>query len=207
MQIMHQTRQKNVWILLSNTQELKTRSYTRPQLPKNVQNITRHNRWQQSLFAHKKKDCYIQPTGKEYHKSHKKNSQFIAINSIPFPQTVLTMYNKLTMVMLPAGVKNSQDYDSHNFLRWCNIKKAFVGLDPRIYWSPVRLANHYTKVSTVSERHRKACNSLQSWVTGSIWKTWLPTSFTSLFKVVLYNIDITAMCSVTKLKQSSFIGH
>ena len=48
--------------------------------------------------------------------SKKKNSQFIAINSIPCPQTVLTMYNKLTMVMLPAGVKNSQDYDSRDFL-------------------------------------------------------------------------------------------
>ena len=28
----------------SNTQELKKRPYTRPQLPKNVQNIARHNR-------------------------------------------------------------------------------------------------------------------------------------------------------------------
>ena len=46
----------------------------------------------------------------------KQNSQFIAINSIPSPQTVLNMYNKLTMVMLPAGVENSQDYDSRNFL-------------------------------------------------------------------------------------------
>ena len=26
------------------------------------------------------------------------------------------MYNKLAMVMLPAGVKNSQDYDSRDFL-------------------------------------------------------------------------------------------
>ena len=48
--------------------------------------------------------------------ANSQNSQFIAINSIPSPQTVLTMYNKLTMVMLPAGVKNSQDYDSRNFL-------------------------------------------------------------------------------------------
>ena len=38
------------------------------------------------------------------------------MNSIPSPQTVLTMYNKLTMVMLPAGVKNSQDYDSRDLL-------------------------------------------------------------------------------------------
>ena len=38
------------------------------------------------------------------------------MNSIPSPQTVLTIHNKLTMVMLPAGVKNSQDYDSRDFL-------------------------------------------------------------------------------------------
>ena len=52
----------------------------------------------------------------------KKKSQFIAINSIPSPQTVLTMYNKLTMVMLPAGVKNSQDYDSRDFLSCQSFK-------------------------------------------------------------------------------------
>ena len=39
-------------------------------------------------------------------------------------------------------------------------------LDPWIYWSPVRHANHYTKVSTVSERHRKAYIRLQSYLTG-----------------------------------------
>ena len=38
------------------------------------------------------------------------------MNSIPSPQTVLTMHNKLTMVMLPAGVKNSQDYNFRDFL-------------------------------------------------------------------------------------------
>ena len=37
--------------------------------------------------------------------------------------------------------------------------------DPWIYWSPVRHANHYTKLSTVSERHRKACNRPQSYLT------------------------------------------
>ena len=55
----------------------------------------------------------------------KKNSQFIAINSIPSPQTVLTMYNKLTMVMLPAGVKNSQDYDSCDFLSCSSLYQYF----------------------------------------------------------------------------------
>ena len=43
------------------------------------------------------------------------------MNSIPSPQTVLTMHNKLTMVMLLAGVKNSQDYDSRDFLT-CQAK-------------------------------------------------------------------------------------
>ena len=52
----------------------------------------------------------------------KQNCQFIAMNSIPSSQTVLTMYNKLTMVMLPAGVKNSQDYDSRDFLS-CVLSK------------------------------------------------------------------------------------
>ena len=47
------------------------------------------------------------------------------MNSIPSPQTVLTMYNKLTMVMLPAGVKNSQDYDSHDFLSWFQVILVF----------------------------------------------------------------------------------
>ena len=40
------------------------------------------------------------------------------MDSIPSPQTILTMHNNLTMAMLPAGVKNSQDYDSRNFLSW-----------------------------------------------------------------------------------------
>ena len=62
------------------------------------------------------------------HIKKKKNSQFIAINSIPFPQTVLTMYNKLTMVMLPAGVKNNQDYDSRDFLSWFKVGCTFGSL-------------------------------------------------------------------------------
>ena len=40
------------------------------------------------------------------------------MDSIPSPQTILTMHDKLTMAMLPAGVKNSQDYDSRYFLFW-----------------------------------------------------------------------------------------
>ena len=47
------------------------------------------------------------------------------------------------------------------------MKKTFVRLDPGTYGSPVRLANHYTKVSTVSEQHRKAFSSLQSSFTDS----------------------------------------
>ena len=38
------------------------------------------------------------------------------MDSIPSPQTILTMHDKLTMAMLPASVKNSQDYDSCDFL-------------------------------------------------------------------------------------------
>ena len=49
------------------------------------------------------------------------------------------------------------------------MKKTFVGLDLRTSWSPVRLANHYTKVSTVSETHRNAFSSLQSCSTDSSW--------------------------------------
>ena len=33
------------------------------------------------------------------------------------------------------------------------------------------------------------------------------SSLITWFKVVLYNVDITAMCSVPKCKQSSFITH
>ena len=40
------------------------------------------------------------------------------MDSIPSPQTILTMHDKLTMAMLPAGVKNSLDYDSRDFLFW-----------------------------------------------------------------------------------------
>ena len=40
------------------------------------------------------------------------------MDSIPSPQTILTMHDKLTMAMLLASVKNSQDYDSHDFLFW-----------------------------------------------------------------------------------------
>ena len=38
------------------------------------------------------------------------------MDSIPSPQTILTIHDKLTMAMLPASVKNSQDYDSRDFL-------------------------------------------------------------------------------------------
>ena len=44
------------------------------------------------------------------------NSQFIVMDSIPSPQTILTMHDKLTMAMLPASVKNSQDCNSRDFL-------------------------------------------------------------------------------------------
>ena len=37
------------------------------------------------------------------------NSQFIAMDSIPSPQTILTMHDKLTISMLPASVKNSHE--------------------------------------------------------------------------------------------------
>ena len=40
-----QIRGGNFRVLLPNNQKLKARSYTRPQLPENVQNITRHNRF------------------------------------------------------------------------------------------------------------------------------------------------------------------
>ena len=40
------------------------------------------------------------------------------MDSIPSPQTILTMHDKLTMAMLPASVKNIQDYDSRDFLFW-----------------------------------------------------------------------------------------
>ena len=43
------------------------------------------------------------------------------MDSIPSPQTILTMHDKLTMAMLPASVKNSQDYDSRHFLFWCTL--------------------------------------------------------------------------------------
>ena len=60
-----------------------------------------------------------------------------------------------------------------HLIRWQKnnviLKKTFLRFDPRIYWSPVRHATHYTKLSTVSERHRKACNRLQSCLTGSSW--------------------------------------
>ena len=58
------------------------------------------------------------------------------MDSIPSPQTILTMHNKLTMAMLPASVKNSQDYDSRDFLFWlwsatcliCWLKPIFYQL-------------------------------------------------------------------------------
>ena len=41
------------------------------------------------------------------------------MDSIPSPQTILTMHDKLTMAMLPASVTNGQDYDSRDFLFCC----------------------------------------------------------------------------------------
>ena len=57
-----QIRGGNFRVLLPNNQELKTRSYTRPQLSENIQNITRHNRFKRSLFAHQKQNYHIQCT-------------------------------------------------------------------------------------------------------------------------------------------------
>ena len=57
-------------------------------------------------------------------------------------------------------------------IRWQKnnvILKDFMRFDSWIYWLPVRHANHYTKVSTVSERHRKAYITLQSHLAGSSW--------------------------------------
>ena len=46
-------------------------------------------------------------------------------DSIPSPQAILTMHDMLTMVMLPAGVKNSQDYNSRDILTWVkNLLKS-----------------------------------------------------------------------------------
>ena len=44
------------------------------------------------------------------------------------------------------------------------LKKLLQDL---IQGSTVRHVNHYTKQSTVSERHRKACTRPQSWLTES----------------------------------------
>ena len=57
-----QIRGGNFRVLLPNNQELKMRPYTRPQLSENVQNITRHNRFKRSLFAHQKQNHHIQYT-------------------------------------------------------------------------------------------------------------------------------------------------
>ena len=57
-----QIRGGNFRVLLPNNQELKMRPYTRPQLSENVQNITRHNRFKRSLFAHQKQNYHIQRT-------------------------------------------------------------------------------------------------------------------------------------------------
>ena len=50
------------------------------------------------------------------------------MDSIPSPQTILTMQDKLTMAMLLASVKNSQDYDSRDFLFWKQKKAHFRNL-------------------------------------------------------------------------------
>ena len=57
-----QIRGRNYRVLLPNNQELKMRPHTRPQLSENVQNITRHNRYKRSLFAHQKQNYHIQCT-------------------------------------------------------------------------------------------------------------------------------------------------
>ena len=57
-----QIRGGNFRVLLPNNQELKTGPYTRPQLPENIQNITRHNGFKRSLFAHQKQNHHIQYT-------------------------------------------------------------------------------------------------------------------------------------------------
>ena len=41
------------------------------------------------------------------------------MNSIPSPQTVLVMHDKLTIPMLPACEKNTDYFDSLDFLTWC----------------------------------------------------------------------------------------
>ena len=44
------------------------------------------------------------------------HNQVITMNSIPSSQTVLVIHNKLTIPMLLAVVKNSNDLDSLDFL-------------------------------------------------------------------------------------------
>ena len=63
MQIMSQVREGgNFCVFLPNHQELKMRPYTRPQLPENVQDITRHNEYRRFLFEYQEQNYYIQHT-------------------------------------------------------------------------------------------------------------------------------------------------
>ena len=70
MQITPQVRGGNFRLLLPNNQELKTRPYTRPQLPENGQDIARHNKHRRSLFAYQEQNHYIQHTVYKQQKLH-----------------------------------------------------------------------------------------------------------------------------------------
>ena len=54
-----------------------------------------------------------------------------------------------------------------DFFKKQKTKKILAVFELTTYWSAVRSANHYTKVSTVSEKHRKTFTILQSCLTGS----------------------------------------
>ena len=48
-------------------------------------------------------------------------------------------------------------------------KTKIPAFEPLSYWSSVRSHSHYSKLSAVGRRHRKAFSSLQSCLTGSSW--------------------------------------
>ena len=81
-----------------------------------------------------------------------------------------------------------------NFSIW---RRLLWGLIQGSSWSPVRLANHYTKVSTLSERHRKAFSSLQSCLTDSSWINLIHLIQLIQYKVGNTRIRIVACTAVT----------